>query len=41
MAQPLGTIWKVGRAWKIQMPHGILTTRTKAEAKLFAESVSR
>jgi len=31
-----GDIWKDGRVWKIQMPHGIHTTRTKRVAHLWA-----
>lgn len=35
----LGEIWKEGRDWKIQLPRGIHTTKTKKEAKRFAASV--
>jgi len=39
MGHKLGDIWKEGRAWKIQMPDLIRTTKTKKEALHWAESV--
>ncbi len=40
MPRELGAIWKEGRVWKIQLPRGIHTTKTKKRAKLFSMSVS-
>ena len=34
----LGDIWQEGRLWKIQMPMGIQTTKTKREALLWADN---
>jgi hypothetical protein len=36
----VGDVWRDRRAWKVQMPKGILTCRTKRDAMRFAESVS-
>jgi len=34
----IGEVWKEGRNWKVQMPSGIQTTKTKREALLWAEN---
>jgi len=34
----LGDIWRDGRDWKIKMPRGIATAKTKKRAKLFSGS---
>jgi len=34
----IGDVWKDGYKWKVHMPRGIHTTRTKREALPFAES---
>ena len=32
--------YELGDVWKVQGPHGVLTTRTKREAKAWARSVT-
>ena len=36
----LGEIWREERVWKIQMPRGVHTTKTRREAQLFSDSVT-
>lgn len=39
MSHQLGSVWKEGRVWKIQLPHGIQTTKTKREALIWAKAL--
>ena len=32
----IGTVWKEGRWWQVQMPFGVMTTKILREAKDFA-----
>jgi hypothetical protein len=38
-ARFVGEIWKEGRAWKIQMPKGIDTRKTKRSAEAVADTL--
>lgn len=35
--RPLGSVWRSGRVWHVQMPAGIQTVDTKREADALAE----
>ena len=37
----IGDIWQDGRDWKIQLPRGIATTKTKKRAQLFSATALR